>query len=332
MAAASADGSSVALNRLAIVAAAVTVLAAGAIHLALTAEHLEEPALFGWAFLAMAAYQVALGAALLLRPGPRAYAAGVWGSLVIVATYLLTRVVPPPTAEAPEPVTGADIVATTLEVVAIVLLLVAMPGGRHTRSGIPAWLAATITGLTVPIAWVFLTGAFQWTPDPAPVRWPLGVVGGAIGPLTPAVSGFVTDRLFLFLPWWAALAGVLLGALAAANVGLAIRRADERRISCRRRRASLLGLLPATFAAPVCCGVPIAALLGLSTATLFAAAPFATAAAVGLLGANLVALLRAPRGPVECQRLEDEALDRASEDLLDVGGDAVTLGGTDRET
>jgi hypothetical protein len=121
-------------DRRAVVAAAITVLAAGAIHLALTGKHFEESAPFGWAFLALAGYQVALGVALLLRPGPRAYAAGVRGSLLIVATYLLTRVVPPPTAAALEPVTGAGIVAMTLEVGAIVLLLVAMPGGRHARS------------------------------------------------------------------------------------------------------------------------------------------------------------------------------------------------------
>jgi len=53
--------------------------------------------------------------------------------------------------------------------------------------------------------------------------------------------------------------------------------------------------LPAAFAAPVCCSLPLAAILGLSTATLFAAAPFATAASVAILGANLISLQRRGR-------------------------------------
>lgn len=91
--------------------------------------------------------------------------------------------------------------------------------------------------------------------------------------------------------------GILLGLLAGANVWQATRLRHDSRISCRRARLSLAGLLPATFTATVCCGVPLAAVFGLSTATLFAGASFATAASIGILTGNLARLLGCRHGP-----------------------------------
>ena len=61
-------------------------------------------------------------------------------------------------------------------------------------------------------------------------------------------------------------------------------------------------MLPAAFAAPVCGGLPLAALVGISTATLIAGAPFATAAALGLLTWNVLTLDRIGPGG-SCLRL-----------------------------
>lgn len=284
-------------SRLVVLVAAAATGLAGVIHLALTGEHFEEGPVFGYAFLAMGLYQVVLGGLLVARPGPLAYKAGIWGSALIAATYVTTRVLPAPTATAPEAITSIGVAATTLELAALILLVVALPDTKGRTWPVPAWLAGLLVGLATPPLWVFVTGAIQWTEPqgfPTPV---LNVTGGPLQQLTPAIYGFVTDRLYLFLPWWAGIGAVTLGLLASANVWLATRLRREQRISCRRRRASLLGLLPAAFAAPVCCSVPLAAIFGLSTATLFAAAPFATAAAIGILSGNLVWLVQRRRDP-----------------------------------
>lgn len=284
-------------ERPAILLAAAATGLAGTIHLVLTPEHFAESALFGWAFLTMAAYQVAVAGLLVARPGPPAYRAGVWGSALIAATYVTTRVVPPPTATRPEEVTAIGVLATTLELVSLVLLVLALPEAPGRALPVPPWLAGLTAGLATPPLWVFVTGALQWTTISAPAAPALTVAGGSLGQLTPAIYGFVTDHLYLYLPWWAGIGAITLGLLAGTNVWLAVRLRRERRISCRRERASLIGLLPAAFAAPVCCGVPLAALFGLSAATLFAAAPFATAAAVGILAGNLTWLVRQRSAP-----------------------------------
>lgn len=279
------------------VIAAVATGLAGAIHLSLTRQHFDEGLLFGVAFIGMGLYQVLLGCLLVVRPGPRAYQAGIWGSGLIIATYISTRVVPAPTATTPEEVTALGVAATTLELAALLLLVTALPDTAGRSWPIPAWLGGVVVGIATPVLWVFVTGAIQWT-EPVPYPMPkLYWDPSRFGVLTPALIGYVTDRLYLFLPWWAAIGAVILGILAAGNVWLATQLRRERRISCRRRRASLLGLLPAAFAAPVCCAVPLAAIFGLSTATLFAGAPFATAAAVGLLAGNLVWLAQRRHNP-----------------------------------
>lgn len=277
--------------------AAAATGSAGAIHLALTEEHFAESLLFGGLFLAMGVYQVVLAVLLVARPGPLAYKAGIWASALIAATYVTTRVLPPPTGASPEAVTPIGVLATTLELAALILLVLALPESPGRTWPVPAWLIGLVTGLATPPLWVFVTGAIQWT-EPQPLTTPvLNVTGGPLEQLTPAVYGFLSDRLYLFLPWWAGIGAIALGLLAGVNVWLATLLRRERKISCRRRRASLLGLLPAAFAAPVCCSVPLAALLGLSTATLFAAAPFATAAAIAVLSGNLVWLARRRNDP-----------------------------------
>jgi hypothetical protein len=274
-------------GRAAVLLAAIVTGLAGIIHLSLIEEHFEESTLFGIVFLAMAAYQLVVAGLLVGRPGPRAYQAGILGSALIVATYVATRVLPPPTADVPEDITPIGVVATTLELAALILLALALPEAPGRRWPIRASFLGVLAGLATPPLWAFVTGALQWTQLASPGAPALDVFDGPVGLLLPAVYGYVTDHLYLFLPWWAGIAAAALGLLVGGNVWLATRLRREQRISCRRQRVSVLGFLPAAFTASTCCSVPLAALFGLSTATLFAAAPWATLAAIVMLSANL---------------------------------------------
>lgn len=77
-------------------------------------------------------------------------------------------------------------------------------------------------------------------------------------------------------------------------------------ISGQARACRVRFIIPALatdpFLGTVCCGVPLAGVFGLSTATLFAGAPFATAAAIGILTGNLVGLAQRRHDPAvfEC--------------------------------
>lgn len=298
-------------QRALVVLVAIAVGLAGAIHLALTDEQFRRGTAAGVIFLALGIYQILSGAALLVRPGPRAYRAGTWGSGLIVAAYVAAKVIPIPAAAIPPPISALGVTASVLDLAALILLATVLPETRDTRTRngrIPAWRGGLAVGLAAPILWLFVTGALLWVNydafpvSPAPrLFWN----PNRSGLITPALYGFVTDRvvtgwLYLFLPWWAGIGAALLGMLAGANVWLATRLRSDGRISCRRRRTGLLGLLPAAFAAPVCCGLPLGALFGLSTATLYAGAPFATAAALGLLTWNVLTLDRIRRAGVAC--------------------------------
>jgi hypothetical protein len=292
-------------TRIAVLAAAGAAGGAGLVHLVLIGEHFEEGVLFGLAFTAMAAYQLGLGFLLIARPSRLAYQAGIWGSALIVAVYVATRVVPRLTATRPEEITPLGVVATSLELAALILLVIALPDTEGRDWPVPAWVGGLLIGVVTPILWVFVTGAVQWA-GPVSYRVPnLSIDPSVQGTLTPTLYGWLTDRLYLFLPWWAALGALALGLLAGVNVWLATRLRRAALISGRRRRVGLLALMPAAFAAPVCCGIPLAALLGIPTATLFAGAPFATATAFGLLAGNVLALDRIRRNGARCDcRLE----------------------------
>ena len=150
-------------SRAAVLAAAAATAGAGVVHLALIREHFGEGLLFGLAFVVMAGYQLALGGVLVARPSRRAYQAGIWGSALIVAVYLSTRVVPPPTAATPETVTPLGVIATSLELAALVLLVTVLPDSEGRRWPIPAWVGGLLVGLATPVLWIFVTGALQWT-------------------------------------------------------------------------------------------------------------------------------------------------------------------------
>lgn len=285
-------------QRLVVVAAAATFLA-GALHLVLTDAQLRRWGAAGALLLALGLYEVLAGAALLAKPGARAYRAGSWGSGLIAAAYIASKVLPVPAARIPQPVSPLEIAVSVLDLAALLLLATVLPDPALRRRRRPApWLAGLLVALATPVVWVFVTGALQWVDTAALPRPPAARLfwnPDRSGLITPALYGFVSDRLYLFLPWWAGVGAAMLGLFAGANVWLAKRLEWAGRISCRRARAGSLGLLPAAFAAPVCCGLPLAALFGLSTATLFAGAPFATTATIALLSSNLIWLAQRRR-------------------------------------
>lgn len=141
---------------------------AGVVHLALTAEHFAEGPAFGLFFLAAAAFQVWLAAALLHGPGPRVYRAGLWGSAALVATWMATRLIPPPGAGEPEPVELWGVLATALEVAAIVALATSLPAVGSIASTSRRRLLAAAAGVGFGVLVLLASGVVTIIP---PGRW-----------------------------------------------------------------------------------------------------------------------------------------------------------------
>src|SRR5229473_741591 len=106
---------------------------AGLIHLSLIREHFEEQFVYGLVFTALAMFQLTLALLLAVRPGPRVYCVGIWGSGLIVLVYVVTRLIPLPGASVPEEVDTLGIAATGLELVAVLLLAIALPEPETSR-------------------------------------------------------------------------------------------------------------------------------------------------------------------------------------------------------
>ncbi|HUR22790.1 MAG TPA: hypothetical protein VMZ73_02855 [Acidimicrobiales bacterium] len=90
---------------------------AGVIHLALTPEHWAEARLYGAFFLASGVSQLGL-ASLLIRPrvGVAVAAVLVAVSVLMVAVYVGTRIVPPIGADSPEAVDALGVVTVIAEI------------------------------------------------------------------------------------------------------------------------------------------------------------------------------------------------------------------------
>src|SRR5215470_14337140 len=82
---------------------------AGFIHLSLIREHFEEQFVYGLVFTALALFQLTLAFLLAVRPGPRIYRVGIWGSGLFVLVYVVTRLSPLPGASGPEEVDALGI-------------------------------------------------------------------------------------------------------------------------------------------------------------------------------------------------------------------------------
>ena len=106
--------------------AALLVLGSALIHLALVPPHLQEYTLFGLLFIAAAVAQAALAVAILTIPSPRLFAAGLIGTLALMAAWVVSRTTGLPIGPEPwrpEHIGFADITCVTLELITVLVLL-----------------------------------------------------------------------------------------------------------------------------------------------------------------------------------------------------------------
>ncbi len=139
--------------------AAAASAAAGVIHLAAVPEHWGTYRAAGVFFIAIGTFQVLWGTLVLGRPSRALYATGAAAALLTIGLWAVSRTtgIPfGPFAGVPEPVGRADVIATVLEevtVVAIILLASAHLRGRTLargthRAGLPlvVGVTAALTG------------------------------------------------------------------------------------------------------------------------------------------------------------------------------------------
>src|SRR6266571_4312436 len=191
---------------------------AGLIHLSLNREHFEEQFVYGLVFTALAMFQLTLALLLAVRPGPRIYRVGIWGSGLIVLVYVVTRLIPLPGASAPEEVEALGIAATGLELAAVLLLAVALPEPETSRKphGAPLWWGLGGTVIFAPL-WLILTGVVQWTSVvyTSPLTW---VGTDSWSALTPLLVGSPLPHVWLAAPWWSLPAALALAVLVGLNL------------------------------------------------------------------------------------------------------------------
>lgn len=275
---------------------AALVLGAANVHLFLTPEHFREGLQFGLFFLAADAFQLWLAFALLLVPGPRVYRVGLWGSAAIAVTWMITRLIPPPGAPEPEPVEIWGVLATALEIAAIVALAASLPSvapspSSRARRAIAAGIGAGFTSLVLlasgvvtvipPGTWTGPSFLFRVYPIPS---WRLT-----------GVWIVVAGRWSLLIPWLTIGFLVLASFLVALTVSLALRLPAVER--CSVRRHGLFAALPALATVPVCCGAPVAAVAGgVTVGALFRWTPLLMGLSLVLLSLNVIVLERRVRG------------------------------------
>jgi hypothetical protein len=271
--------------------------AAAAIHLALTPEHFAEGLHFGLFFTVASLYQGWLALALVLRPRPFVYRAGVWGSAALVLTWMGTRLLPPPGAPVPEPVEAWGVTASGLEAATVVALASTLPAAGGFPSPCRRRLLAAASGLGFAALVLLASGVATAIP---PGRW--------MGPdflLRPYPLGswrldgvwvVAFGRWSAVVPWLAVGFASAGGLLVAWTVALALRLPAVERT--RARRQGVLGALPACATVPVCCGAPLAAFAGAAAVgTLFRVTPWLMGASLLVLAANVALLRRRWRTP-----------------------------------
>lgn len=141
-------------------ALAALVAAAGVIHLAMVASHWNEWALEGAAMAAAGWIQLALAAAIVLRPSRGVLVGTVVASLVFTGVWALSRTSGypfGPHADEAESVTAVDATVVVLELLAIVgvVVVLAWPGltvgGRGPRWAVPVLATATLIAVTTAV-------------------------------------------------------------------------------------------------------------------------------------------------------------------------------------
>lgn len=266
------------------------VLGAANVHLFLTPEHFREGPQFGLFFLAADLFQLWLAFALLLMPGPLVYRTGLWGSAALVATWMITRLIPPPGASSPEPVELWGVVATALEIAAIIALVSTLPSvgppptarTRRVMSGAIGAGFAFLVLLASGVVTVIPPG--KWTGPSFLFRpWPVG--SWRLNGIWIVIGG----RWSALIPWLTIGFLALSTVLVAQTVSLALRLPPAERCSVRRR--GVFAALPALATVPVCCGAPVAAVAGgLTVGALFRWTPSLMGLSLILLSANVLLL------------------------------------------
>ncbi len=244
---------------------------AGALHLWLTPAHAAEGALFGGVFLGIALFQLGIAAALALAPGPLVRGVGRWGSLAVVVIFLGVRVVPPPGGHGtPEPLAGpTGLVSLLLELGALAALAVLLTPRPGARGGAPRWPAAAVAGAYVVLQIIAAGGVVYARKPFAEVfyaEWRVFENAPLSG--SPALHLLIGHRWSINLPLAPTALTVVVGGVLGVAVGLTIQLARVR-AGCDAR-LGLLGVLPASLSAPVCCapsllssaGVALPGLLG----------------------------------------------------------------------
>jgi hypothetical protein len=271
---------------------AALVLAAANVHLFLTPEHFREGPQFGVFFLGVTLFQLWLVFALLLMPGPRVYRIGIWGSALITLTWMVTRLIPPPGASQPEPVELWGVIATALEIAAIVALVSTLPSVTPPPS--PGARRAIAVAVGAGFAALVLLASGVVTVIP-PGRWTGPSFLFRVYPIPSwRLTGIwivVAGRWSLLIPWLTIGFLAMAWVLVSLTVSLALRLPAVER--CSVRRHGLFAALPALATVPVCCGAPVAAVAGgVAVGALFRWTPAVMGLSLILLSLNVMVLER----------------------------------------
>lgn len=274
---------------------------AGLVHLVLSPEHFGERVDYGVFFLTAGCTQLGLAVLLAHRRDPSlwCYQLVAYASLGLITTWLITRAVAVPGTLGAETVTPVGVVATTLELAALLAVLFTVPLTTRGRRGRPlTWAAACGLGYAVlfALAASLVTYSTSAVSGPGEAANSLTVAWGPLGTRRPFVSAVLGRHLLLAAPLVTLIFLVVAASLVTANIALSQVRLCRTTGGPQPARAPLLAAAPSLFAVPVCCGTPLVGVLGGGAfAPLLAATPYLLAAVVLLLAGQLVLNLRRRR-------------------------------------
>ncbi len=261
---------------------------AAAIHLLLTPEHFDERFVYGVFFLVASLFQLALGWFLLFRPHPRVYRAGAIGSLILIATWIVTRAVAPPLSPegGPEPVTLLGVVATGAELATLVLLAAALPVPTAKRRW-TGWAWAIAAGLAFAGLFLLASGAISYVSF-AGSPSSFNSYNPGLSIRYPLVYGLLLPHVWVVGSWSTFAFVAIAAVLVAANV-VSVTGRQTVAPECNPRPRGLLAVAPSLFAVSSCCGMPLALFMGTAAVGfLFKATPWLLLITVAMLVGNLV--------------------------------------------
>lgn len=282
--------------------AAALAWTAALVHLALTPEHFEERTVYGLFFLAAALFQLWLGWRLVGGPSAAVLRAGAFGSLGLIATWILTRTLAPPLGEkgGPEPVTLLGVLATGAELATLFILATLLPAPRWSRRR-SRWLWGTTAGLSFAFLFLLASSAISYVP------WATKEIpsfnnqynGFSLG--SPFIIGMPLPHIWMVGAWSTFAATAVAAGLVAATVIVSMG-GTRTSVSCTARRRGVVAVAPALFAVSSCCGTSVALFLGVSTTVaLLRFTPWILLTTVLMLSANLILTVRG-RSPAPRER------------------------------